>query len=145
MNALRLIAAAVLLFAGRGLAAPHDRVDLKELKLKVSLTLGSKGTIEFKQQGDGLTAATLIKSPHDKNPGISVEFTKQPEFFALTLQNQLPKALRYRAAVRLKGRKDFFETSLIVPVMAGLISSEIWADPIAELVLFDFNLTDEKP
>jgi hypothetical protein len=28
--------------------------------------------------------------------------------------------------------------------MAGLVSFETWQEPIEELVLFDFKLTDEK-
>lgn len=63
---------------------------------------------------------------------------------ALKLTNGLPKALRYRAAIRIKGRKDYVETSLILPVMTGLVSYETWQDPIEELVLFDFKLTNEK-
>jgi hypothetical protein len=144
MNLLRLIAFLTLLCTAAAPAAPRDRIDAKALKDKISLTLGTKGTIQFKQQGDALAEPKLVKDADEKQPGISVEFKKHPEFIALMLRNGLPKALRYRAAIRLKGREDYFETSLIVPVMAGLVSFETWQDPIEELVLFEFKLTDEK-
>jgi hypothetical protein len=144
MNALRLIAGITLLGTAISPATPGDQIDPKDFKDKVSLTLGTQGTIQFKQGGNTITSATLIKDPDQKQPGISVEFKKQPEFLNLMLKNGLPKALRYRAAIRMKGRKDYIETSLIVPVMAGLLSFETWQDPIEELILFDFKLTDEK-
>ena len=144
MNTLRLIAALGLLCTAAAPAAPRDRIDPKDLKDKVSLTLGSKGTIQFKQQGDALIEAKLVKEPDEKQPGISVEFKKYPEFLALKLKNGLPKALRYRAAIRLKDSEDYVETSLILPVHAGIVGFETWKDPIEELILFDFKLTDEK-
>jgi len=144
MNALKLIAAFALLGTSASLAAPGDQIDPKEYKDSVSLLLGTQGTIQFKQEGDKVTRATLVQDPDQKLQGIRVEFKKQPEFLALMLKNSLPNALRYRAAIRLKGRKGYFETSLIVPVMAGLLSYETWQDPIEELILFEFKLTDEK-
>jgi hypothetical protein len=121
-----------------------DPIEPKDLKYKISLTLGSKGTIQFKQRGNELIEPALVKDPDWKQPGIGVEFRKEPKFLALALRNSLAKALRYRAAIRLKGQKDYTETSLIAPIRSGLISYEAWQDPIEELVLFDFALTDEK-
>lgn len=144
MKTLGIIAVFTGLCFASALAAPGDRIDAKDLKNKVTLTLGSKGTIQLKPLANALNEPTLIKDPDEKQPGISVEFKKEPDFLALNLKNRLPKALWYRAAVRLKGRKEYVETSLIVPVAAGLISFETWQDPIEELVLFDFRLTDEK-
>ena len=43
-----------------------------------------------------------------------------------------------------RGKTTYFETD-IVTIMAGLSDYESWEDPIEELVLFDFKLTDEKP
>jgi hypothetical protein len=145
MNPLRTVFTFVLLFAAAtAFATPGDRIEPKNLKYKIFLTLGSKGTVQFKQNGDRLTEPTLVKDPDWKQLGIGVEFRKEPKFLALALRNGLPKALRYRAAIRLKDRKEYVETSLIVPIRSGLISFEAWQDPIEELVLFDFKLTDEK-
>ncbi|WP_395739149.1 hypothetical protein [Prosthecobacter sp.] len=126
-------------------AAPGDPIDPKTFKDTVSLPLGTQGTIQFKQEGAAITAATLVADPDGKLPGIRVDFKQQHEFLGLKVKNALTKALRYRAAIRLKGSKDFQETSLINPIMAGLLGYETWKDPIEELVLFDFKLTAEKP
>ena len=47
-------------------------------------------------------------------------------------------------AVQLTARRIGYQTS-IVPVKSGLFGIELWQDPIEELVLFDFKLTDGKP
>jgi len=145
MKTLHATSICVLLFvAGTGWAAPGDRIDTKALKDKVPLTLGSKGTVQFTQHGGKLADPKLIEDPNWKQPGIGVEFRKEPKFLALALRNGLAKPLRYRAAIRLNGSKDYIETSLIVPIRSGLISMEAWQEPIEELVLFEFALTDEK-
>lgn len=145
MNALKLLALLLLTCLAKTHAAPNDPIKPDEIKEKISLTLGTKGIIQFKQEGNVLSAPVLAKEADPKQPGVSVEFGKQPEFLALNLKNLFPKALRYRAAIRLKGSKDFVETSLVLPVYAGLFSYETWQDPrIEELLLFDFKLTDEK-
>lgn len=127
---------------------PGERIDPKSIKEKVSVTLGIKGTIQFRQQGNALTEPKLIKGGDDKTPGVGIEFKSSPfekdrPMLMLNVENHYPKVLRYRAAMRLKGRKDYVETS-IIPVLAGLMSGESWIDPIEELLLFEFKLTDEK-
>jgi hypothetical protein len=144
MNRLMLIVALASLCIATAQAAPGDQVDASGLTNKVSLNIGSKGAIRFKQQRNALTEPTLIKGPAGKQPGVDVEFKKEPKFLALILKNRLSKALLYRAALRLKGHKEYVETSLIVPVNPGLMSFEAWQDPIDELVLFAFKLTDQK-
>ena len=63
----------------------------------------------------------------------------------LATKNPFPKDLKFRALMRLKGRKGYSETS-IVPVKAGLFSLELWQEPDPEeLVLFEFKLLDDKP
>lgn len=144
MNTLRLVAALTLFLTAAALGAPGDRIAAKDLKGKISLHVGTKGTIQFKQQGDVLAEPMLVSDPDGNLPGVGVACQMEPKLFLLILRNRLSKALRYRAVVRLKGRSEFVETSLIVPVMTGLSSYESWQDPIEELVLFDFQLTDEK-
>jgi len=58
----------------------------------------------------------------------------------LSTKNPFTKDRRSGPSARHKGRKAFFETS-IVPVKAGLFSLELWREPIEELVLFDFKLS----
>ena len=141
-----LVTLFILLSVATVLAVPGERIDPKSVKHKVSFTLGAKGTIQFKQRGDLLTEPKL-SNKFEEGGGVGGEFRKNDKddrLIGLMVQNRFPKALRYRALMRLKGRKEYVETS-IVPVMAGLLSYESWADPIEELILFDFRLTDEKP
>lgn len=145
MKSLYVVAVSVSMLVAAGTSArPGDQIEPKKLKHKVWLTLGSEGTIQFKQQGDELTKPKLVKNADKDQPGIWVEFNKQPNFLGLALKHRFSKALRYRAAMRLKGEDFFTETNLIVPIRSGLISYEAWQDPIEELILFDFKLTDEK-
>lgn len=144
MNALRLLPSLLVVFVAATFAAPGERVDRQAIKDSVTLQLGSAGTIQFKQVGDKLTELKLVKTPEGDQTGIDVEFKKHPEFLAMKLKNNLTKSIRYRAAIRIKGRQDYVETSLIVPVAPGLFSYESWGDPIEELVLFDFQLVDPK-
>ena len=144
MKTFGLTTALILFCAAAAIAAPRDLIDPKDIKEKVSVTLATKGMIQFKQQGDILSEPKLVKNAAEDKPGISVELRQKDEILTLIVKNRFSKILRYRAAARLKGRKEYVETS-IVPVMAGLFSFENWQDPIEELILFDFKLTDEKP
>jgi hypothetical protein len=144
MRILLLAAALSFLCTAAALAAPRERIDPKSVRDKISLTLGTKGTIQFKQQGDMLTDPKLGDADDRGKPGMGVELKKEDKLFILVVQNRFPKGLRYRAAARLKGAEDFVETS-VVRVGARLSSFESWDDPIEEIILFDFKLTDEKP
>ena len=148
MKILSLALALMLGCANSLFSAPRDRIDPKTLKDKVSITLGTEGTIQFKQNGNTLAEPKLIKSTDEKEPGVGYKFESHSSgaseaMLLLIVRNHYPKVLRYRAAMRIKGRKDYVETS-IVPVGAGLACYESWVDPIEELILFDFKLTDEK-
>jgi hypothetical protein len=145
MNFLRPIAMVALFCAASSVtfAAPRDRIDPATIKDKVSLKLGTKGTIQFKAQGDVLAEPKLVKDAPENAAGVGAELSKSDNLIMLRVQNRFAKNLHYRAAIRLKGRTDFVETSLI-PVKAGLLSFESWGDPIEEIILFEFKLTDEK-
>jgi len=124
-----------------GLAAPRDRVDPKSIKDTVSLTLGTKGMIQFKQQGEILSDPKLAANAGDGKAGVVVELKRDELLLVLTVQNRLSKSLRYRAAIRLKGQTEFVEVST-APVGAGLASFENWDDPVEEVILFGFKLGD---
>lgn len=76
MNPLKLATALLVLCIASAFAAPRDRIDPKDFKDKVSLKLGDKGTIQFKQQGDVLTEPKLTKQADENNPGMGVDFSK---------------------------------------------------------------------
>ncbi len=121
--------------------APGDKVDPAKIKDKVTIALGKKLVVQFEQKGDVLSRPTKVEKPRDKPPTPTFEFSKVGENLILTTQNPFPKDLKFRALARLKGRKEYFETS-IVPVERGIFGAEVWRDPIEELVLFDFKLID---
>jgi hypothetical protein len=140
-----LRATPLLLLAALATAAvADDKVDPAKLKDKVTITPGKKLLVQFNQEGDALSRPKTVAKPSEKPPTVSFEFLKQGDMLILATKNPFPKPLKFRALARLEGRKDYFETS-IVPVRAGLSSFELWQDPIEELVLFDFKLSDEKP
>jgi len=124
--------------------AARKTIDPSTLKDKVTISLGKKLAVQFEQKGNALSHPKVVKEPTKTPPTILIDFEKNDENLMLTTQNPFPKDLKFRALARLKGRKNYFETS-IVPVMAGIFSAELWNEPIEELVLFDFKLTNSPP
>jgi hypothetical protein len=124
-------------------AAPDDKIDPATIKEKVTIELGKKLTVRFEQEGDALTHPKVVEKPEGKTPTPTFDFRKMDDNLILMTRNPFPKDLKFRALARLKGHKEYFETS-IVPVKSGLFSLELWQDPIEELVLFEFKLIDEE-
>jgi hypothetical protein len=125
-------------------AAPDEGIDPSTLQDKVTISVGKALAVQFQQDEDSLSHPKVVEKLTDDPPALSLDFRKQGDNLILVTKNPFRKDLKFRAAARLKGRKDYFETS-IVPVKAGLVSFELWQDPIEELVLFDFKLIDGKP
>lgn len=145
MKTLSLAGLLALLLTVTTWSAPNDRIDPKGLKDSVAISLGSKGAISFKQLGDRLAEPKLTQTVPENTPGLEIyKFERNESLVLLTVVNHFPKTLRYRAAVRLKGRKGYKETS-ILPAYTGLMNCESWGDPVEEILLFDFKLTNEKP
>jgi hypothetical protein len=137
--------AALLTAAVATAAAPPDKpVDPSTIKDKVTIKLGQKLAVQFEQQGDALSRPRGVEKAADKPPTVTFDFRKQNDMLFLITRNPFAKDMKFRALARHEGRKDYLETS-IVPVKAGLLSFELWQEPIEELVLFDFKLLDEKP
>ncbi len=139
MMKMRILAVLFLVIAAAGADAP----DPAKIKEKVTIEVGKKKLVQFEQKGDDLKNPKVVEKADDKLMIPSFDFSKSDGNLILTTKNPFPKNLKFRALARLKGRKDYFETS-IVPVQSGLLSFELWQDPIEELILFDFKLTDEK-
>lgn len=120
-----------------------DPPDPSMLKDKVTIEVGKKSIIEFEQKNDALVNPKTVDKSSENPPTPSFEFTKKGDNLMLVTKNPYRKDMTFRALARLKGRKDYFETS-IVPVRSGLLSFEVWSDPIEELILFEFKLTDHQ-
>jgi hypothetical protein len=119
-------------------------IDPAAIKDKVTLTVGSKIDVQFDQKDKVLSNSRVVENPKDEVSSVHMEFSNQGQGLTLVTKNPFPKDLSFRAIARHKGRKTYIETS-IVPVRAGLLSFELWQEPIEELVLFDFKLIDAKP
>ena len=137
------LAAVLLVAIATAVAAADDKVDPAKLKDKVTINVGKKLFVQFEQDGNTLTAPKVVEKVAEKPPTPTFDFGKMDDNLVLTTKNPFSKDLKFRALARIKGRKDYFETS-IVPVKSGLFSIELWQDPIEELVLFDFKLTDAE-
>jgi hypothetical protein len=143
MSTTRNFAIILLIAIPTALDARDDTPDPATLKDKVTIAVGKKLVVEFEQKGDALTHPKVVEKPGDKPPTPSFDFRRMGDNLILSTKNPFTKDLKFRALARLKGRKDYFETS-IVPVKTGLFGIELWQDPIEELILFDFKLTDAK-
>ena len=142
MKLFRLLAP-LLATVSTAMALPLKLPDPATIKDKVTMTVGEKRIIEFVQKDSVLALPTAVESVHKDVPSLSLECSRNDKFVMLVLKNGFQKILHVRALARLKGRKDYFETS-ILPIQAGLMDFESWQPEIEEIVLFDFKLSDAK-
>lgn len=143
MNSIHTVAAVILVAVQTVTAAKDDKLDPAKIKDKVKIKVGEKLIIRFAQKGDTLSDPKEVKEAGTEPPTPVFDFGNLNGSLALTTKNPFPKDLKFRALMRLKGAKDYVETS-IVPVKSGLFGIELWQDPIEELVLFEFKLSDEN-
>jgi len=143
MRSIRRLAIVLLITTPTAIAAVDDTPDPATLKDKVTIAVGKKLIVQFEQKGDALGNPKVVEKAGDKPPTPSFDFRKMGDNLILSTKNPFPKDLKFRALARLKGRKDYFETS-IEPVKSGIFGIELWQDPIEELILFDFKLADKK-
>ncbi len=141
MTALQSIVPCLLVLVALGAAG--DAPDPSKIKDKVTIAEGKTLLVQFEQKGDTISKPKVVEQADDKVPTPRFEFLSQNGNLMLTTKNPFPKDLKFRALARIKGRKTYFETS-IVPVRSGLLGMELWPDPIEELILFDFKLEKSK-
>jgi tetratricopeptide (TPR) repeat protein len=113
-----------------------------DIKNKFAIKLGDKFSVAFEEDG-GVLKNPKVSDAGTEQLGIEVEYRREKENWILITKNRFNRALRARCLARLKDYDTYFETD-ILPVPARLLSLESWQEPIDELVLFDFKLTDEK-
>jgi hypothetical protein len=127
-------------------AAKGDVIDVAKIRNSVHISLGQKIAVVFDQRGDQLINPRRVHSTQ-KGAIVTLEFSaddKKKGLLMLWVKSSHPRIVRYRAAFRLKGRRDFLETNML-PLNPNIPVLEGWMDPFQELVLFDFHLTNEKP
>ena len=123
--------------------ADDKKIDPATLKDKLSIRPGETLVVGFKQEGDKLTDPKKIEKPPEEPTTPSFKFSNDQGQVMLMTRNPYAKNLKFRALMRVKGSKDYVETS-IVPVYHGLFGVELWQDPIEELILFDFRLVEPE-
>ena len=120
------------------------KIDPAKLTNTVVISVGQKCDVHFEQQGNKLSAPQIIKDISQKGEiELSLDFRKEKDISLLIIRNKFEKTLRFRALARLQGSGEIFETT-ILPIESNMSNYESWPDPIEELVLFDFKLTDER-
>jgi hypothetical protein len=132
----------LLVMVGTVVAAPSVAVDPSTLKDKVSIRVGTRLIVRFDQKDDALSNPRMVEEPGEEPPTPIFDFRVVGGNYLLATKNPFKKDLKFRALARLKGRQEYFETT-IVPVKSGLFGIEHWQDPIEELVLFEFALVEE--
>jgi hypothetical protein len=128
-------------FAARG-----DRIEVPTIHDSLRISLGQKFAVAFDQRGDRLVKPRRVKSA-PKGAAVTLWFfvdEKKKDLIIFVVGSSYPRIVRYRAAARAKGYRDFIETNML-PLNPNIPVYEGWTDPFEELVLFDFHLTNEKP
>ena len=140
---------AATVFSAGLVAKPGDVIDPATAGEKIILKPDAIGTLQFQQKDNNLTGLKWLPNDSGKQC-IGVRFTKKAgkkpksDMVMLTVTNYFPKKISYRAAIRIKGRANFVETSIRGPLLAnvpdGFSGYEMWSDPIEEILLFGFTL-----
>jgi hypothetical protein len=137
-----------LAVAVTAIAAVKEEINPGKLKDKVTIIVGKDLTVQFQQQDDGLSQPKVIENAGENAATVTfsskVISGKGAKIVSLITRHPFPKTLVFRALIRLQGEKEYKETS-IVPVGKGLAGGESWSDPVEEIVLFDFKLSDKEP
>jgi hypothetical protein len=140
------------------LAADQPKaVDVDSIKDKVRITLREEATVEFNRDGERLLQPSKSKGIDAKKVAVRIKLDvtaaspgPPPRVGAtrpfLDVENGFEKSLQFRALVRLKGRKEFFEIpEAKEPLPAGDHFQKCWEfdSLVEEVVLCEFKLSDK--
>jgi|GEM_PF-4210462 len=143
MKAMRLALQFVpVLCCGLALAE-YERIDITPIHDKIGIRLHQKFAIVFDQRGKRLINPRLINTA-TKQPVIMGEFLEHKGIKMLIIQSTFPKMVRYHAAARGVGRRDYHRVNRMFGLTPNVAVSEGFQDPIEEFLLYDFTLTNEK-
>jgi hypothetical protein len=149
-------AALLITLPSLALAATGDLIDPTKLRDTVRISVGQEFAVAFDERDDRLVNPRRVKGSQKqksgpltlaKGPAVTLRFYVPPnhkDLLVLIIGSSYPRIVRYRAAARAKGYRDFIETNML-PLNPNAPVYEGWSDPYAELILFDFHLTNEKP
>jgi hypothetical protein len=124
--------------------AEYEPIDITHVHGKINIRFHQKFAIVFDQRGNHLVNPRLLTTS-TKQPYIVGEFTVTPKGNRmLMIQSTFPKMVRYHAAARGEGLRDWHRVNSMFGLLPKVASAEGFQDPIEEFVLYDFTLTDEK-
>ena|SRR5438128_10303843 len=124
-------------------SAEYEPIDIKPLRDKIGIRLHQKFAIVFDQRGNRLVNPRLLTTS-TKQPYIVGEFLEHKGMKVLAIQSIFPKMVRYHAAARGEGRRDWHRVNRMYGLLPNVLNTEGFQDPIEEFVLYDFTLTNEK-
>lgn len=108
-----------------------------EIPDKVVIKIGSKSAATFTVTDGKLHAPVAL----DADPCFTVDFKAEENLIIATVKQTILPAVKVRCLARIKGRKDYFPTS-ILPLQNGLPCFESWGDNLEELVFFGWEETE---
>jgi tetratricopeptide (TPR) repeat protein len=121
--------------------------NLETIQNKLTIKFGQKLAGQFQVKDRELTDPKIVNADGqkpEKTPNcLWLDFREDKRGRVLFLWHSFPQTMQAKCLARLKGYDTYFETD-ILPVPVKAVSPEIWKEPIEELVLFDFKLTDLK-
>jgi hypothetical protein len=144
MKTTRLATLLVTIILCASARAEYEPIDITHLRDTIHIRFHQKFAIFFDQRGNRLGNPRLLTTS-TKQPYIVGEFTDTPKGSRmLMLQSTFPKMVRYHAAARGEGRRDWHRVNRMYGLLPKVASAEGFGDPIEEFVLYDFTLTNEK-
>jgi hypothetical protein len=144
MKAPRLAVLLLPLICYASARAEYEPIDITHVRDKIHIRFHQKFAIIFDQRGNRLVNPRLLTTS-TKQPYIVGEFTSTPQGNRmLMLQSTFPKMVRYHAAARGEGRRDWHRFNRMYGLLPKVASAEGFGDPIDEFVLYDFTLTNDK-
>jgi hypothetical protein len=138
---LAILLVPVLLCAS--VRAEYEPIDITPIRNKITIRLHQKFAIAFDQSGNRLVNPRLLTTS-TKQPYIVGEFLEHKGMKVLAIQSTFPKMVRYHAAARGEGRRDWHRVNRMFGLLPNVLNTEGFQDPLAEFVLYDFTLTNEK-
>ena len=111
-----------------------------EIPEKIIVKIGEKGCFSFVLTKGKLHSPTKPAGEQPDTPCFTVDFSRSDKSCSAILKQTILPAVKVRCLARIKGRKDYFPTS-IIDMQQGKPNYETWGDDIEELVFFGFEET----
>jgi hypothetical protein len=123
------------------LLVPADLARAADAEGTVSVRVGREISVTFVQEGELLTSPTVLPEPTQGEGIVTFKLARSGPSRTLYVTNGFALPLSYKVRIRFRGRGGQVETAMapVPPHQESLVS---FADPIDELVRFDFRLKD---